>query len=67
MGKRTCFQDWLFGQIMAALGSGGLGRQLSFQEFVTFLVDKEGRFQDLKKQFKREYPYSDEHWESYYK
>ena len=52
---------------MAALGTGGLGRQLSFQEFVTFLLDKEGRFQDLKKQFHTEYPYSDEHWESYYK
>ena len=40
---------------------------LRFREFVTFVIDSEGRFGELKREMKKDYPGMATHWEPYHR
>ena len=40
--------------------------QMTFKDFVTFLVDKDGKFKDVKEQYDALYYPNAEHWQPYY-
>ena len=40
--------------------------QLTFADFVTFLVNKEGKFKEVKEQYDALYYPNSEHWQPYY-
>ena len=40
---------------------------MKFKEFVTFLLDKDGAFKEVKRNFNSSFYYMDDHWSSYYK
>jgi len=40
--------------------------QMTFNDFVTFLVDKDGKFKDVKEQYDALYYPNAEHWQPYY-
>ena len=40
--------------------------EIDFQEFVTFLVDKQEQFKNLKKEYRETFGDGDEHWEPFY-
>ena len=39
---------------------------MTFTDFVTFLVDKEGKFKEVKEQYDALYYPNSEHWQPYY-
>ena len=41
--------------------------EMKFKEFVTFLLDKDGAFKEVKRNFNSSFYYMDDHWSSYYK
>ena len=41
--------------------------EMKFKEFVTFLLDKDGTFEEVKREFNASFYYMDDHWSSYYK
>ena len=40
--------------------------QMTFKDFVTFLIDKDGRFKEVKEQYDALYHPNSEHWQPYY-
>ena len=40
--------------------------QMTFKDFVTFLIDKDGRFKEVKEQYEALYHPNSEHWQPYY-
>ena len=40
--------------------------QMTFKDFVTYLVDKDGKFKDVKEQYDALYYPMAEHWQPYY-
>ena len=44
-----------------------LSSVLEFKEFVAFLLDKEGAFEQVKRDFNASFFFMDDHWSSYYK
>ena len=40
--------------------------QMTFKDFVTFLIDKDGRFKEVKEQYDALYHPNAEHWQPYY-
>ena len=39
---------------------------LTFKDFVTFLIDKDGEFKEVKEQYDALYYPNAEHWQPYY-
>ena len=42
-------------------------KAMKFKEFVTFLLDKDGDFEEVKSNFNSSFYYMDDHWSSYYR
>ena len=41
-------------------------QMLTFKDFVTFLIDKDGQFKEVKEQYDALYYPNAEHWQPYY-
>ena len=62
-------QGWLSNKIKEQLRrpNESLSSVLEFKEFVAFLLDKEGAFEQVKRDFNASFYFMDDHWSSYYK
>ena len=62
-------QGWLSSKIKEQLRrpNESLSSVLEFKEFVAFLLDKEGAFEQVKRDFNASFFFMDDHWSSYYK
>ena len=62
-------QEWLSSEIKEKLRGPKENHTtaMKFKEFVTFLLDKDGTFEEVKREFNASFYYMDDHWSSYYK